>query len=156
MSSTHQYGCENSIGSMSAFVRLVWRHKLIYLHRGLDHPVNNNIFDYLRAVVYKLYSSIVPTSHNSIVPTSWRVRIVQYIRLTTSTVVYPNTCKHRRRCSRVSLLLPLTSSSRFSISSGYEMQVQGIMEERHWAYLALFLAKPSDLCDSVLLLAFEA
>ena len=54
----------------------------------------------------------------------------------------------RRRCGRVSLLL-LPSSLCFSVSSGYEMQVQSIMEERYRAYLALFLAEPVELCGSV-------
>ena len=54
----------------------------------------------------------------------------------------------RRRCNRVYLLL-LPSSPFFSVSSGYEMRVQSIMDVWHWAYLALFLAKSIDLCVSV-------
>ena len=54
----------------------------------------------------------------------------------------------RRRCNRVYLLL-LRSSPFFSVSSDYDMRVQSIMEVWHWAYLALFLAKSTDLCVSV-------
>ena len=39
----------------------------------------------------------------------------------------------------------------FGVSSGYKVQVQSIMKERHWAYLALFLAESADLCGSVCL-----
>ena len=59
----------------------------------------------------------------------------------------------RRRCSRVSLLLLLPSSPCLSVSSGYEMQAQSIMEGRHWPYLALFLVKSADLCGSARLIS---
>ena len=107
------------------------------------------ILDYLPAVVYKLYNSIASTSNNSIVPASWRIHSVQCIRSTTSTAAYPNTCENRRALYLRAELAkwPPPLQPRFLAAAvaelavfqhGYRMQVQSIMEERHWAYLALF------------------
>ena len=60
---------KNSIVSISVFVQIVWRCKMINLHDGF-YKVYSSILYYLLAAAYKLY--------NSIVRTRWRVPGTQY------------------------------------------------------------------------------